>query len=212
MSRACCLALLLLAGCQDSVATPFPPGLEPFTDDAEAAELIHDGSEQLVTRAVDSDIMRAYGRGFIHAAPAVLWAAAQDPLVMIATCHTTSNVITPDNQPEYPYSFLVHYFVDDIVNVEWDDQWRGAVIAGSDDAPELVMIKHQKIQGSDFIALSEGTVQLHATEDPEITELRFVEHLDAVSGSTDDVTQQMQHNYAALRATAHGLPIPNCLR
>jgi hypothetical protein len=72
------------------------------------------------------------------------------------------------------------------------------------------MIKHQKVQGSDFISLSEGTIQVLATEDPAVSELAFVEHLDAVSASTGDVLQGVQHNYDALVASAHGTPIPPC--
>jgi len=72
------------------------------------------------------------------------------------------------------------------------------------------MIKHQKIQGSDFITLSEGTIQVLATSDPQVSELSFVEHLDALQATSGDVVQGVQHNYDALVATAHGQPIPPC--
>ncbi len=39
------------------------------------------------------------------------------------------------------------------------------------------MIKHQKIHGSDFVELSEGSIQVLATSDPDISELTFVERL-----------------------------------
>lgn len=72
------------------------------------------------------------------------------------------------------------------------------------------MIRHQKTQGSDFITRSEGTIQVLATDDPEVSELAFVEHLDAVSGGASDVLAGMQHNYDALVALAHGSLIPPC--
>lgn len=204
MGRWCALAIVL-AACQDDIATVFPPGLSPFDDDAEVLALADAPREQLVTSSRDSDFVRVYGRGFVFAAPADLYAAAHDPAVMIAVCQTTTQTVTLDNDPAYELSFLVHYFVDEIVNVEWDDQWRGAMVDAT-----LAIEKHQKVQGSDFITLSEGTVELVATADPGVTELRFVEHLDAISASAADVIAGMQHNYDALLAVGHGMAIPAC--
>jgi hypothetical protein len=204
------LLVVALVGCQDDISTPFPEGLEPFDDDAEPAALDGTVVEALTTRSTDDDFIRVYGRGFIFIPPAELYTIAHDPAVMFAACSTTTQTVELANEPQYELSFLVHYFVDDILDVEWDDQWRGDVVIGSLDAPELVMIKHQKIQGSDFISLSEGTVQLLATADPAITELRFVEHLDALMAGEGDVTAGMQSNYDRLLAVAHGSPIPSC--
>jgi len=210
--RRALLVVAVLAGCQDDISTPFPPGLEPLSDDAVPLDLDGTVVEQLTTSSKNTDYIRAYGRGFIFESPAVVYDAAHDPQVMIAVCSTTSQTITFGNDPAYELSFLVHYFVDDILNVEWDDQWRGDTITGTLDAPELVMIKHQKVQGSDFITLSEGTVELLATDDPGITEIRFVEHLDAVSAGVGDVISGMQSNYDRLLAVAHGGALPPCAR
>jgi hypothetical protein len=196
--------VLWLVGCQDSIATPFPPGLEPFDDDDQVDELDASPAEELRTAARDTDMIRIYGRGFVFAPPATVYAAAHDPLVMIATCSTTSQRVTLGNEPEYELSYLVHYFVDDILDVEWDDQWRGGTVPGT------AIVKHQKVQGSDFIAVSEGTIAIVDTADPGITELRFVEHLDAVSATPGQVIAGMQHNYDALVAVSHGAPIPAC--
>ncbi len=198
------VVVIALVGCQDDISTPFPPGLEPFSDDGEPAMLDGTIAEQLVTSTDDSDFVRAYGRSFIFAPPATVYAAAHDPQVMIATCSTTTQTITPANE-DYDLSYLVHYYVDDILDVEWDDQWRGETVTG-----ELTMIKHQKIQGSDFITLSEGTIELLATADSEVTEVRFVEHLDAVSAGTGDLVDGMQSNYDRLLAASHSNPIPAC--
>jgi hypothetical protein len=205
------LALALaLAGCQDNVSTPFPPGLEPFGDGDVPGELADPEGEELRTDSSNEGMIRAYGRGLVLAPPSAVWRAAKIPQVMVARCRTTTQQITPDNEPEHELSFRVHYLVDDILTVEWDDQWRGDVVAGTSDAPELAMVKHQKIQGSDFIYLSEGTIEIHATDDPGASELWFVEHLDAISGSEADVVAGMRDNYEALVAVAHDLPIPPC--
>ncbi|HEY0254791.1 MAG TPA: hypothetical protein VGC41_24865, partial [Kofleriaceae bacterium] len=57
---------------------------------------------------------------------------------------------------------------------------------------------------------SEGTIEVLATDDPNVAELSFVEHLDSVGGGVDDVSTGVQHNYDSLVAVAHGNPIPGC--
>ena len=64
--------------------------------------------------------------------------------------------------------------------------------------------------GSDYIDLSEGTIEVLATADPEITELAFVEHLDATSAGISDVLRGVKHNYDALVALAHDAALPPC--
>jgi hypothetical protein len=199
------LAALLLAACQDNIKTPFPEGLEPFEDNKVKAQPDGPFVEMLRTASSDDGMIRVYARGFVLAPMADLWSVAKHWEPNVSVCKTDEQAVTENNQAQYEYSFLVHYTVHDILTVEWDDQWRFGAI---DDT--LDMIKHQKVQGSDFISLSEGTIQVLATEDPAVSELAFVEHLDAVSASTGDVLQGVQHNYDALVASAHGTPIPPC--
>jgi hypothetical protein len=199
---------LTTAACQDNVATPFPPGLEPLEDNEVADVAGYD--EVLRTVMLDASEIRIHGRGFIHVSPGVLWSLMKMPDAMVARCSTDERMVQPGNEPDYEHSFLVHYIVRDILTVEWDDQWRYGVIAGTVDAPRFGMVRHQKVQGSDFIYSSEGTIQLLATDDPQVSELAFVEHLDAISGSAADVTRGMQDNYHRLRALARGAPDPGC--
>jgi hypothetical protein len=208
LQRAVSIALLLglvLAACQDDVSTPFPEGLEPFEDNVVAAQPDGPFIETLRIESSQSDLIRVYARGFVLVPPDVLWEAAKSPAPNVSECKTSDHVITLGNEPQYEASFLIHYIVNDIVTVEWDDQWRFGRVTD-----DLAMIKHQKTQGSDFISLSEGSIQVLATSDPEISELSFVEHLDAISASTADVVEGVQHNYDALVAVAHGNPIPRC--
>jgi hypothetical protein len=87
---------------------------------------------------------------------------------------------------------------------------ENGVILGTPDDVQLGMIRHQKTQGSDFISLSEGSVQVLATPDPNVSELAFVEHLDAIQGGVGDLLKGMQRNYEALVALAHETPTPAC--
>lgn len=211
MFRVVVIALVLVAACQDDVKTPFPEGLEPLEDNP-VPDL--DGHpEELRLSSSEKDYIRIYGRGYIHAEPAAVWTATKDPEVMAAICKTSTHTIMLGAEPgseRYELAYVVHYFVDDILNVEWDDAWRYGTIVGTPDALADGMIKHQKIQGSDFITLSVGTVEILATDDPEITEISFVEYLDAVQASTLDVAISVKHNYDTIVAAVHHTPVPSC--
>jgi hypothetical protein len=196
--------LVVVAGCQSNVTTPFPPGLEPLEDNPVMLTAVEEG---LVTQTTDHPYVKIYGRGYVAAPPATVWAAAKAPGPNIAVCSTDQQAVTENNDPAYEYSFLVHYTVNNILTVEWDDQWRFGTVG---DMPFLGMIKHQKTQGSDFITLSEGTIEVTETADPNVTELSFVEHLDATSAGISDVLKGVQHNYDALVAVSHGNPVPAC--
>ena len=202
----------LLAGCQDNIKTPFPPGLEELEDNPVPTQQGGARTETLVTEDhQDSDDVRhVYGRGYVLLPPAAVWLAAKMPEAMVALCSTDSHQVTPNNDAAYEFSFLVHYVVHNFVTVEWDDQWRYGVVEGTEEEPTLGMIKHQKTMGSDFISLSEGTIEVSATDDPDVTELAFVEHLAAAGGSDGDVVKGVQHNYDAMVSTAHGGPVPAC--
>jgi hypothetical protein len=199
------VAIAACIGCQDDIATAFPPGLEPLEDNPLPALVDGPFDEVLRTRASHSDLIRVYARGFVRVPLDVMWQAAQTPEANVARCKTSEHSFVVGNEPQYDFSFLVHYIVRDLLTVEWDDQWRFGRVAD-----ELGMIKHQKVQGSDFVSLSRGTIQVLATSQPDVTELVFVEHLDAISASAADVVEGVQHNYNALVATAHGNPIPRC--
>lgn len=211
MSRVAVLALALLAACQDNVKTPFPEGLEPLEDNPVPEDDTH--AEKVTMQQSSKDYIRIYARGYVHAPPGRVWSTTKDPEVMAATCHTTSHSIMLGAEPgseRYEQAYVIHYYVDDILDVEWDDAWRYGTIAGTPEAPDDGMIKHQKIQGSDFIALSVGTIELLATDDPEVTEISFVEYLDAVQATSTDVAISVKHNYDVIVAAVHGDPIPKC--
>jgi hypothetical protein len=202
-------------GCQDNVATPFPAGLEPLEDNLVPVQQGGDRTETLRTASTDDNSeIKIYGRGYVLVDPMTVWAASKNPDVDDAVCSTNAQMVTPNNEPTYEYSFLVHYVVNNILTVEWDDQWRwGTIVPGTGSGSAALffgMIKHQKTQGSSFIELSEGTIEVTATDDPNVTELAFVEHLKAAGGGVSDVLKGVQHNYDALVAASHGNPIPPC--
>lgn len=208
-------ALLVSAGCQDDIATPFPVGLEPLEDNLVPVQQGGDKLEMLRTTSTNvASEIAIYGRGYVLVAPTVVWPASKVPEANFAACSTNEQMVMPNNDTAYEYSFLVHYVVNNILTVEWDDQWRWGTIqdgtGSGSDAEFFGMVKHQKTQGSSFIELSEGTMEVTATDDPTVAELAFVEHLKAAGGSVDDVMKGVQHHYDSIVAVAHGNPIPAC--
>ncbi|MBV8758964.1 MAG: hypothetical protein JO257_16875 [Deltaproteobacteria bacterium] len=199
--------LLLAAGCQSNVKTPFPPGLEPLADNPIVLGAM---TETLVTQTTDSPYVKIFAKGYVLVPPATLWAAAKSPDPNIARCSTDMQAVTANNDTAYEYSFLVHYTVNNVVTVEWDDQWRFGTVEGTPDAPTLAMIRHQKTQGSSFITLSEGTIEVDATDDPNVSTLAFVEYLDATSAGVSDVLKNVQHNFASLVSVSHGGQVTAC--
>ena len=209
------LAAALVAGCQDNITTAFPAGLEPLEDNPIPVQQGGDKTETLRTMTSnEGGEIKIYGLGYVLAAPTDVWADTKSPDVNVAVCSTNEQMSTPNNDPAYEYSFIVHYVVNNILTVEWDDQWRWGTIqdgtGSGSDAAFFGMIKHQKTMGSSFITLSEGTTEVTATDDPNATQLSIVEHLEAAGGSVDDVLTGVQHHFDAVVAVAHGNPIPAC--
>lgn len=199
-------ACALVAACQDDITTVFPPGLEPLEDNRAPPV---DGTETLRYDSADGDRKRLHGRGVILAPPGVVWAASKDPERMAARCATSRHRAEVGVEPQYEYGFAMHYEVDEIVTVAWDEHWRYGTILGTPAAPDLAIIRYQKVFGSDFISLLEGSILLEASGDGH-TEVQLIEHLTAIGGSLDQMRGSMSRRFAMLRAVAHGDPEPGC--
>ncbi len=198
------------AGCQDDITTDFPDGLEPLEADKVPAITGATPLEQLVTVRGEDGYKWVHGRGVLLASPGTIWALAKDGERMASTCYTDRHSITVGPEPQYEYGFSIHYEVDEIVTVAWDELWRYGTITGTPAAPARAMIRYQKVFGSDFITTLEGSIQLLARDDPGQTEVELIEHLDAFGGSADQMEGGMKRRFALLAAAAHGQPRPDC--
>jgi hypothetical protein len=199
-------------GCQHDIHTGFPEGIEPLEPNPIPEPSSGPYTETIALQADDTGYIHVYGRGFVLADPATVWAAAKNPPAIIAVCSTDQQTVTVGDEPQYEYSFQVGYSVQELVTVTWDDDWRFAVIDGSDADYDLAMIAHQKVDGSSFITRSEGTVTFTPPADgtPNVTELSYVEHLDSVGGDDAAVEENMQHSFDSIVSLAHGGQIVSC--
>ncbi len=201
--------LVVLIGCQDDVTSVFPDGLEPLEDNTAPALQSGGTVEGLLTSGTDGDPKVLHGRGLVLAPPGVVWAATKDPEHLAARCATDRHSAEVGVEPQYEVSWKLHYEVDEIITVAWDELWRFGTIDGTPDAPTLAIIRYQKVFGSDFISLIEGSIQIRAADGGH-TELQFIEHLSAVRGSLAEMRGSMTQRYLTLVALAHGQPRPAC--
>lgn len=214
MPAAKCLLLLVpglgLAGCFGNTSTAFPEGLEPLEDNTVPEQ--QGGAYTEALELVDGEDHHTWvhGRGYFLAPPGDVWEAIHDAELMAAACATSSHTIELEDDPAYELSFVFHYVVEDLITIEWDEQWRYGTIEGTPTDPTLAIVRYQKIYGSELIRLIEGSIQVLATDDPDVTELQLVEHLDAAGGDASDIRGSMQHRFESIAAVVHGDEVPPC--
>lgn len=208
------LALAALPGCQENVVTEFPPGFEPWeTHIAPLPTAV--GSDACPETLVVARAERYDGAWNIHATAcihqpiATVWASVQtattsrDP-----TTTTTFMAIEPPMPDECDGDYQTEVFVDDVVDVTFRTCWRHTVVTGTDAAPELTATRWQKVFGSTFIPVMEGSLVLEPFDgDPNITVVRYQYHLDAVSSSNATVENFLGVIYGRLRDHANGVPL-----
>src|SRR5262245_40117119 len=154
---------------------------------------------------------RVHGRGYVRAPPARVWAGAKEPEVADQGCEATRHSWTAGGEPEYEFSLAIHYEVDKVITVAWDEDWRFGTITGTPDQPTRTMVRYQKVNGSDLIKILEGSIQYYAlADDTNITMVEYIEHLNARSSGPDDSMKTMQRRFDDTVLRAHGGVIPPC--
>jgi hypothetical protein len=205
----------LCSGCiiQGTETTPFPPGLEPVEDNQAVAPGSAGEYPEDVTvitgkdEANGEDYVWVHMRGYIHAPAADVWAIMQQPEAVIDRRNTDRHDVTFDSEPAYDYSFEVHFFVDRIVNVEWDENWRYGAIEGTFDEPLEAAIRFQKVYGTDFIDFIDGSMSVRYIEDG-ITEIGMVEHVSALQEDQGQSERYALDVYDNVLAASNGEPLP----
>lgn len=205
-----------VSGCFDTVATPFPPGLEPFESVNGAslpAPIDGDACPETITLARVAPFDGAtnvHARACIHAPLTDVFRAIQNPQTTRdpSSSHPPFLVVEPAiaDECDGPYQTQVH--VDDIVDVDFRICWRHAVIEGTDDAPLVTATRWQKVWGTTIITTLEGSIVARPhPEDPSITVLEIQYHLEALIDDAERLESYLNAIYARLRDDAHGVPL-----
>lgn len=207
------LALVLLplsTGCFGQSITDFPPGFEPLEDlviEAPGAPGELPETFALALGTTDDNVHWGHLRGFVHGPIERVWAAYQQPDVIVDRRRVASFTATPDIEPELDFSLAIDQVVRDILTIEYRLVWRHGS-AGDPDAPDKVAIRWQKTEGSALIDTLRGSVLLLPTHDPNITEVQSIEHLKAPRTSTDDVEGLLTDVWFDVVAATHGRALP----
>jgi hypothetical protein len=209
LSALVCLGLV--AGCGGDEATVFPPGLQPLeavTIPLPAATAADAHPEVLVTRfGENADYEWAQGRGYVHAPLARVYEALRDPEVTTDRRRASEFSSTPNTEPEYPFSYRVHYIVRDLVTIEFDMSWRLGPIEGSEAAPTAVSGVYQKTYGSSFIDILRGDVVARAV-DANTTDIELLRHIRSSGAGGPEAEVYLRDMYNSILARVRGQPLP----
>jgi len=205
----------ILLACVGESVTPFEGdtggGLDTLSDNTATLPSGTDAEpypETLnhVTGETD-DYAWAHAKGYVHADTATVWAAFQD--VDVVTDRANVDTWTKEDSDEegYDVSFLVHCLVNDLVEVAWDVGWFQSLNAGTAAAPQEVVGRVQKVEGSEFIELLEGSVLLRPA-DTNVTEVQLIYHVGSVGDDPAAVEDWVTAVYADAVAWSKGEALP----
>jgi hypothetical protein len=205
------LGLPIALGCQHDVTTSFPPGLQPLDVDGVPAPngTSTDPFPESINVQTGNDDTSNYGHGtgYVHANINDVWAAMKDPEVIIDRHHIDAWTVDWNVEPDYDVSFRTNYTVNGIVTVKFSLTWREGVVAGPKDKPTQVSVVYEKTQGSSYINLMKGSIQLVAVSDT-VTELQYAERLDAPQTDEGTISSWINSGFASVVARVHGQPLP----
>jgi len=212
MKRAAMAAALCATACNPTMATKFPPGLEPVDAQNHASEPPAEGRDPFPERISFAmgkarDWEWVHGKGFIKAPIAKVWQALREP----ATCTDRRNVdawtATFDVEPGYRVSFRVHHVVHSIFDVEFDNTWRQDLASGTAEKPEVVAGAWQKTDGTSYIEVLAGSFVLRKL-DEGTTSIEVMEHLSALGKGAESARAFLQDMFDSALALAHDQPLP----
>lgn len=197
---------LLLGSCFGrSTQTAFPFGLEPLEDNAVPIAPEEEGIT--VISGTTEDYAWVHGKGRVDAPLAEVWAAVQEPDVVVDRRRVDAWSTTWDVEEGYDVSLRIHHRVEDLVVVEYDLTWRHGFIEGRSAEEDTVAIRWQKTDGTALITLLEGSIVLRP-DGEESTILDVVEHLDAPRQEPEMLVQFARDLHASIVAQVHGQPLP----
>ena len=166
--------------------------------------------EYNVLSADEGDYAWVHLRGFLHTDMSQAWAAIRTAEVYINQRDVTEYSVEEISSEQYDYIFLVYNLVEDIVDVEFENEWRHAAVDGTVDSPERVAVRWQKTNGTEFISLLDGSIQILPLADgrKDIVEIQVIEHLGATLNQEDTAIQFVTDLYERWRLVVHGEDIP----
>lgn len=199
-----------LVGCGRGEILPPPDTLAPLDDNRAPAPSAVEGDPYPEVLSVvsggDSDLWWAHARGYIHGSTDEVWTAARDPEVGVDRREVDEWSVT-EATDGFDASYVVHNTVHDVITVNYDLRWLHELQEGASDDPQRVVTVWEKTDGTTFINTLEGSLVITPVTD-DVTEVAFVEHLDASLRDDQTLVSYLQDFHASLVAATHGRPLP----
>jgi hypothetical protein len=206
--------LLLIAGCNQDVKSPFPEGLEPLEANRASWPSGSGYPEELscVSGSAEEAELGAYTwvhcKTYVNHSIEEVFEAYQMPRVVTDRRAVNEVSFTWDVEPEYEVSYKVSNTVDDIVTVEFDNVWRHGDVDGYEDVFTEAGSRWQKTFGSEIIELLRGSI--FTTEiDEENTGLEIVLHQKTLQEDEPFMMQYLRDLQADILAATDGDALPS---
>lgn len=210
------MLVFLLACGTEPTDLPIEAGqLDPLEDDNRAPQVPADGADTWPERVVfvsgfdeEADQHWTHARAWVHADVAPIWAALTELDVMADRRAVDSYELTAvDHREGFDHSYAVDNRVQDLVAIQFELTWLHLRTEGTAAAPERVLARWDKTDGTPFIDRLSGSVELIQTE-PGLTELSCISHLRATGRDATGMEQYWQDLHADVLATLAGDPLP----
>lgn len=193
------------------VQDEFPKVLEPLEEIRVEPPEGDNYPEEIALLSEDgTDYAWVHARGYLHLSMEAAWTALRNDLVYVNQRDVSHYSVTEVDSDEYDYIFLVENEVQDILPVEFTNEWRH--VGHQNDKEEFsdVVVRWQKIEGTDFIQLLEGSVEILPVDgEDSIVEIRIIEHLKATLDQEANAIEFVTDMAERWRLVGHGEPIPS---
>ena len=201
------LLLPFLVACVPTEPIDFgdPALLAPLDAVNEAPEATVGAGLSMVSGETE-DYYYAHARGLLDHDSAAVWEGLRDVEVIVDRRAVREYSFEDNVKPEFDFSYVVHNTVHDPITVNFDLTWVHELHEGEISAPDEVVIRWDKTDGTQFIDLLSGSAVI--TRRGTQTELQLIEHLKSATGDEAIIEQYLNDLYANLEATLAGEPLP----
>ncbi len=195
---------------QETVNKEFPTTLEPLEEMRVGLPEGDNYPEEIEIFSEDGEAYAwVHARGYLHLSLEDAWTALRNDLVYVNQRTVAEYTVTEVDSDTYDYIFVVDNSVDDIVPVEFTNEWRH--VGNLDEKGDVsgVVVRWQKIEGTDFIQLMEGSVEIIPVDgENEVVEIRIIEHLKATLDQEANAVGFVTDMAERWRLVGGGQPIP----
>lgn len=206
------MIVLSIVACLSSeqISKEFPIILDPLEDIRVGLPEGNGYPEEIVVLSEDTDEYAwVHARGYLHVSVEEAWTAVRNDLVYVNQRTVDAYTVTEIDSEDYDYIAVVENEVQDIVPVAFTNEWRHVGNLNDKSDVSDVVIRWQKVEGTEFIQLMEGSVEILPVEgEDSVVEIRIIEHLKATLDQEANAVEFVTDMAERWRLVSNGEPIP----